>query len=237
MRAPPVDEPLLDLRYRVETPEGIALTLAPAGVVARSVAFAIDFSIRVALLMTVAVALGLLGQFGFGLFMIFFFGLEWFYPVLFELSPWAATPGKRALGLKVVMDDGLPVTPAASFIRNLLRAADFLPFLYAAGLLSMLVRSDFKRLGDLAADTVVVHVAEPAHAELVTDATPRPPERQLSTRAQSALVAWAARIPRLTPARAEELAAIAAPAVVPRAREDQQVAALAGVARWLAGQR
>jgi len=101
----------------------------------------------------------------------------------------------------------------------------------------MLVRSDFKRLGDLAADTVVVHIAEPAHAELATDAPPRPPERQLSTRAQSAVVAWAARIPRLTPARAEELAAIAAPSVVPRAREDQQVAALAGVARWLAGQR
>ncbi len=237
MRAPPVDEPLLDLRYRVETPEGIALTLAPAGVVARSVAFAIDFSIRVALLMTVAVALGLLGQFGFGLFMIFFFGLEWFYPVLFELSPWAATPGKRALGLKVVMDDGLPVTPAASLIRNLLRAADFLPFLYAAGLISMLVRADFKRLGDLAADTIVVHVADPSHAEPATHATPRPPERPLSTRAQAALLAWAARIPRLTPARAEELAAIAAPAVVPRAREDQQVEALAGVARWLAGHR
>jgi hypothetical protein len=135
------------------------------------------------------------------------------------------------------MDDGLPVTPAASFIRNLLRAADFLPFLYAAGILSMLTRADFKRLGDLAADTVVVHVAEPGHAEPATEATPRPPERLLSTRAQAAVLAWAARIPRLTPARAEELAALAAPAVVPRAREDQQVAALAGVARWLAGQR
>lgn len=236
-RPPLLDEPLLDPRYRVETPEGIALTLAPAGVVARGTAFAIDFSIRVALLVAVSVLLGLLGQFGLGLFLVAFFALEWFYPVLFELSPWAATPGKRATGLKVLMDDGLPVTPAASLIRNLLRAADFLPFLYAAGLLSMLFRADFKRLGDLAADTVVVHVAEPAHAEPATEATPRPPERLLSTRAQSAVVAWAARIPRLTPARAEELAELAAPQVVPRARDDQRVAALAGVARWLAGQR
>jgi uncharacterized RDD family membrane protein YckC len=101
--------------------------------------------------------------------------------VLFELSPWAATPGKRALGLKVVMDDGLPVTPAASLIRNLLRAADFLPFLYAAGLISMLVRADFKRLGDLAAGHVVVHVADPSHAEPATTRRHATPERPLST--------------------------------------------------------
>jgi uncharacterized RDD family membrane protein YckC len=87
MRTPPVDEPLLDLRYRVETPEGIALTLAPAGVVARSVAFTIDFSVRIALLIAVATALGLLGQFGFGLFMIFFFGLEWFYRCCSSFRP------------------------------------------------------------------------------------------------------------------------------------------------------
>jgi len=49
---------------------------------------------------------------------------------VFELTPWGASPGKRAMGLKVVMDSGLPVTLAASLTRNLLRAADFLPFGY-----------------------------------------------------------------------------------------------------------
>ena len=227
----------LDTRYAAETPEGIALWLRPAGVVPRFYAYLVDASIRIVFFGISSFLLALLGGFGEGLALVLFFLLEWLYPVAFELSSGAATPGKRMLGLTVVMDSGLPITPAASLTRNLLRAADFLPSVYAFGLLSMLFRHDFKRLGDLAADTVVVHVAEPAHAEPATDASPRPPERPLSTRAQSALVAWAARIPRLTPARAEELAAIAAPAVVPRAREDQQVAALAGVARWLAGQR
>jgi hypothetical protein len=57
----------------------------------------------------------------------------------------------------VVMDSGLPLTPGASVIRNLLRAADFLPFLYAAGAACMLLRADFKRLGDIAAGTLVVY--------------------------------------------------------------------------------
>lgn len=237
MRAAAAEDSLLDTRYRVETPEGIALTLAPAGVVARGFAFAIDFGVRFALFGVVAGMLGLLGRFGDGLALVTFFLLEWLYPVVFELSPWAATPGKRALDLRVLMDTGLPITPAASLTRNLLRAADFLPMLYAFGLISMLLRPDFKRLGDLAAGTLVVHVPRPPSGGALPAGTPRPPANRLSARAQSAIVAWAARVPRLTEARAEELAALAAPVAVPRAREDQRVAALAGVAQWLMGQR
>ena len=55
------------------------------------------------------------------------------------------------------MDNGLPVTPAASMTRNLLRVADFLPFGYGFAIVSMLLRRDCKRLGDLAAATLVVH--------------------------------------------------------------------------------
>ena len=83
---------------------------------------------------------------------------------MFELTPWGASPGKRAMGLKVVMDSGLPVTLAASLTRNLLRAADFLPFGYGFAIVSVLVRADGKRLGDLAAATLVVHVARARRA-------------------------------------------------------------------------
>jgi uncharacterized RDD family membrane protein YckC len=231
------EDELLDTRYRVETPEGIELALAPAGIVARGYAFSIDFGVRLSLFGIAAAALSGLGGLGGGIALLLFFVLEWLYPVFFELSPWAATPGKQALGLRVVMDSGLPITPAASLTRNLLRAADFMPMLYAFGLLTMLVRPDFKRLGDLAAATLVVHVPRPPAATPLPTTAPRPPAHPLSARAQSAVVAWAARLPRLTEARAEELAALAAPAVVPRARDDQRVAALAGVAQWLIGQR
>ena len=59
--------------------------------------------------------------------------------------------------LVMYKDNGLPVTPAASLTRNLLRAADFLPFCYGFAIVSMLLRRDFKRLGDIAAATIVVH--------------------------------------------------------------------------------
>ncbi len=239
MRAAVFADKLLDTRYRVETPEGIELALAPAGVVARSYAFLIDFGVRIGVFAVSATTLQVLGGFGFGfgLALLVFFALEWLYPVVFELSPWAATPGKRALGLRVVMDTGLPITPAASLTRNLLRAADFMPFLYAFGLFSMLARRDFKRLGDLAAATLVVYVARPPVPDTLPAAAARPPAHRLSARAQSALVAWAARVPRLTEARADELAALAAPVVAPQASADQRVTVLAGVARWLIGQR
>jgi uncharacterized RDD family membrane protein YckC len=237
MRPPETADALLETRYRVETPEGIELALAPAGVVARSYAFAIDFGIRMVLFVVGAIFLSRLEGFGAGLTLAAFFAIEWLYPVAFELSTWGATPGKRALGLRVVMDSGLPVTTAASLTRNLLRAADFMPLAYASGLVTMLFRHDFKRLGDIAAGTLVVHVPLPPTKHALTEARPRPPAERLSMRAQSAVIAWAARVPRLTEARADELAAIAAPRVVPRAQGEFRVGALVGVAHWLMGER
>ncbi|MDQ6640256.1 MAG: RDD family protein, partial [Pseudomonadota bacterium] len=149
----------LDTRYAAETPEGIALWLRPAGVVPRLYAYLLDASIRFIFFIFCYIFLALLGNLGQGLALLLFFLLEWLYPVAFELSAGAATPGKRMVDLTVVMDSGLPITPAASLTRNLLRGADFLPSLYAFGLLSMLFRHDFKRLGDIAAGTLVVHAA------------------------------------------------------------------------------
>jgi len=226
----------LDTVFITETPEGIALPLRPAGMMARSFAYLIDALLRVAILIAAASVLGAMSRFGTGLFLILTFGLEWLYPVVFELMPAAATPGKRAMGLRVVMDSGLPVTPAAALVRNLLRAADFLPVGYALGLLMLLVRPDFKRLGDLAAGTLVVH-ATSAHLDgPLPGAEPAPPARPLSTREQAAIVAWAGRAARLTPERLDELAALAGP-VTGHAAGDNATARLARVAQWLVGHR
>lgn len=199
----------LDTVFRAETPEGISLALKPAGMVARSEAYLIDFALRMGIMFGVMIVAGVAGALGPALMMVSYFLIEWFYPVLFELLPGGATPGKRALGLQVVMDTGLPVTPAASLLRNLLRAADFLPFLYAIGFVSMLWRADFRRLGDLAAGTLVVHAAPVKLHGPVPDAQPRPAARPLNEREQAAIVAWAGRAASLTPARFEELAMIA----------------------------
>ena len=147
----------LDTVVSAETPEGIVIELRPAGITARFYAYAVDLMIRGMVLSFIAGFIGPMGGLGLALLLICAFALEWFYPVFFELSSWAATPGKRMFGLKTVMDNGLPITPAASFARNLLRVADFLPLAYGFGVISMLVRQDFKRLGDIAAATLVVH--------------------------------------------------------------------------------
>ena len=236
--ASPPDALRLDTRYAVETPEGIALSLRPAGVVARFYAYLIDLALRGVIFLVAAIVLARAGGFGSGLLLVAFFMLEWLYPVAFELTGSAATPGKRAMGLAVVMDSGLPVTPAASLTRNLLRAADFLPSMNAFAVLSMLVRHDFKRLGDLAAGTLVVHV--PRRLAPLVELPPAPvraPEFLPSPRAQAAIVAWAGRVGRLTAARADELAEIAVPVVAPRAMHGDRVGALVGVAHWLLGRR
>jgi len=225
----------LDTLRQVETPEGIALTLRTAGAVPRSLAFLVDLLIRLGIFIVCALLLGQVQGLGAGLLLVAAFGLEWFYPVVFELSKAAATPGKRAMGLRVVMDDGMPVTLAASLLRNLLRVVDFLPLLYLTGVLSMLWRADFKRLGDVVAGTLVVHDRDVALHGQPPPAEPTAPVRPLTPAQQTAIVDWALRAPRLTVARAEELAELALPVLAEGPGTPGQ--RLLALAHWALGRR
>jgi uncharacterized RDD family membrane protein YckC len=212
------------------------LELRPAGLAVRLYAFLVDLLIRLGIIYVVVIATMILGSVGLALSFIGVFLLEWFYPVAFELTRSGATPGKRVFGLTVVMDTGLPVTPAASITRNLLRTADFLPLMYGAGIACMLLRRDFKRLGDVAAGTCVVYrLDRPSRSSLGT-IEPQPPAMPLAPRAQAAVIAFATRLPRLTSERAEELAALAAPAAGER-DGGSLTEKLVAVAQWLLGRR
>ncbi len=226
----------LDTTRPAETPEGLSLVLRPAGVPARSLAYALDFFIRLVVFGIAASILAPLKAFGSGIAMLLYFGLEWLYPILFELLPGSATPGKRAMGLKVVMDTGLPVTVAGATVRNLLRAGDFLPFAFLVGILSMLLRSDFKRLGDLAAGTLVVHCDAPRAHGALPAARPAAPRLPLTREQQMAVMALAGRAARLTPDRVDELAA-QAEVLLPPGDPEEAGARLLSVAQWLQGQR
>jgi uncharacterized RDD family membrane protein YckC len=229
---------VLDTIVAAETPEGILLELRPAGLTARTYAFLLDLLIRLVVFYIIEVTAAFAGGIGLALSLILLFGLEWLYPVAFELTRWGATPGKRVLGLKVIMDDGLPVTPAASLTRNLLRAADFLPFLYGFAVVSMLVRRDFKRLGDLAAATLVVYQPRPASKIVPGEIAPLPPAIAISPQDQAAVIALAARAPRLTPARVDELAALAASVSGDAGRSGPDVTRrVLAVAQWFLGRR
>ena len=191
-----------------ETPEGVDLGLRPAGPTVRALALAIDGGIRLLVYLALTPLAAFAGL-GAGMILITGFLLEWFYPVVFEI--WTgATPGKRALGLLVVHDDGTPVGLPASLIRNLLRVIDFLPLFYGAGLVCTLADRDFRRLGDLAAGTLVVHaedrMARPAALAAHRDTAPRPPPAGLSLTAAQAILAFDERAARLSAARRIELA-------------------------------
>lgn len=228
---------MLDSVVAAETPEGIMLELRPAGLSARFCAFAIDWGIRLGIFYLAAIIAGVLGGIGIAFWLILLFVLEWFYPVVFELSRSGATPGKSAMGLKVIMDNGLPVTPAASLTRNLLRFADFLPFGYGAAIVSMLLRGDGKRLGDLAAATLVVHQPRPAPKATLAMVEPLAPLRPLAPRDQAALIALAARAPTLTAERLDELAALASSVQGPARPAAEVTRRVLGVAQWLLGRR
>lgn len=229
---------VLDTVAYAETPEGIMIELRPAGLAARFYAFLIDWLIRLVIINVVGIGSIAMGGLGLALILILFFVLEWIYPVVFELSRWGATPGKRVMGLTVVMDNGLPITPAASFTRNLLRFADFLPLLYGFALASMLVRKDFKRLGDIAAATLVVYRPLPSPKITLRDIEPMAPALTLAPQDQAAVIALAARASRLTPERLDELAALAAAVSGDAGRSGPEVTQrVLAVALWLLGRR
>jgi uncharacterized RDD family membrane protein YckC len=229
---------VLDTVVATETPEGIVLELRPAGLAVRYYAFLVDWIIRIAVMYGAAMVTAFLGGIGAAFWIILAFVLEWFYPVAFELSAAGATPGKRIFGLRVVMENGLPVTAAASMTRNLLRVADFLPFGYAAAVVCLLTRSDGKRLGDLAAGTLVVHQPRAERRVPLDDVPLVAPVRPLAPEDQAALIALASRASTLTAERLDELAALAAPVSgdARRAGPDVTLRVL-GVAQWVLGRR
>ncbi len=82
------------------------------------------------------------------------------------------SPGKLALGLRVIKEGGYPISFGDSAIRNLVRLVDFLPFCYGTGLLVMLINGNWQRLGDLAAGTLVVKTNRKTKVELNQSISP-----------------------------------------------------------------
>ncbi|MCC6533738.1 MAG: RDD family protein [Burkholderiales bacterium] len=202
---------MLDTTRAVPTPEGIELVLRLAGPVPRALAWLIDTMLRLAVLLVAGWLLAMLGRFGWGVLLILAFLLEWLAPAAFEVWADGSTPGKKSLGLMVLHDDGTPVGWAAALVRNLLRAIDFLPVGYGFGLVAASINRDFKRLGDIAAGTVVVY-RDPAQRPVpIPAAAPVPPLRPLSLEEHRAVLDFAERAATLTPQRAQEIAELASP--------------------------
>jgi len=222
---------MLDNTIDKEIPEGLKLPIHPAGPVVRFYAWLLDQMIRGVIYLILLVTLSSLRELGIGIALILVFTLEWFYPVLFETLHDGATPGKRLLGLRVVRDDLEPIDWQSSILRNLLRGIDFLPMFYLFGLIATLMNPGFKRLGDLAAGSLVIH--DLPTGKLPSLNTPPTPARwPLEPAEQQAIVEFTHRRSDMTDARADELARLTGPLVdASRTPADQ----LSAIASWITG--
>lgn len=152
----PISRPPVNANRQIETPEGIILSMPLADPMARAVAFLIDAIVRGVLLFICAWVLLELGDIGEGFFLIIVFIVWWGYYVVVEMLMDGSSPGKKAMKLRVVNEDFTSINFSASLIRNLLRTADAFPGMYGMAIVSILFSSTNKRIGDIAAKTVVI---------------------------------------------------------------------------------
>lgn len=148
---------LIDNIAKHPTPEGLMLTLMPAGLLPRLWAWLIDLLIRAIIIIVVGIISAFFGTAGTGIIAVAYFIITWLYPVYFEVYRGGMTPGKKKQGIYVCHDNGTPISLQSSMIRNLLRVADFLPFGFAAGILTIMFTQRSQRLGDIIAGTLVVY--------------------------------------------------------------------------------
>ncbi len=152
---------MLNHRIEISTPERVTVAYELAGVGSRMLAQSIDALIVTGILVglftaasaisgpvVLAVAIG-----GATLAPVCYF-------LLIEWLRHGSTPGKAALRLRVVCATGEPVGLQESAVRNLVRIVDFLPLAYVLGGICAMVSRDGRRLGDMAAGTIVVRLSE-----------------------------------------------------------------------------
>ena len=160
----------LDTSIRLVTPERIAFQYPLAGPFRRALAYLLDL-IFIALILVVALLVALLmSAFSVGslaLFLILMFGLQWFFRGFCEAIFNGQTPGKWATRIRVVSAAGVPITGGQAVLRNLLMLVEWIvPFGFLPALASMMLTRRFQRLGDLAADTMVIVEKRPPRGRM-----------------------------------------------------------------------
>ena len=171
----------VDGRYTLETPENVEVDFELAGPGSRFCAMLID-TLFMGLLMLLLALLFLFANIGIwrifpgagvtqsptgnwlnwfnALLILFAFLVLFGYYVMFEVFMRGQTPGKRAMKIRVIRDDGTPAAAMDIVVRNLVRIVDALPAGYAIGGGLMFFHPMYKRLGDMAAGTIVVKERE-----------------------------------------------------------------------------
>jgi len=197
-------------QVRLETPEHVELEFELAGIGSRFLAGFVDSFLQAIVIVALGAAAGFMRWMGgvddtrvwAGVAVVLMSAMLIIiaYYMAFELLWGGQTPGKRAAGLVVVRDDGGPIALNESAIRNILRFVDILPIYYTVGMISILATKQCKRLGDMAAGTIVVKVREFVPEELSRDDSEEQVEAAAPAPVADPLVVRAkVHVPALTP--------------------------------------
>ena len=194
--------------HGIDTPEQVELHFPLAGLGSRFLALLVDSAIQFAANIVLVIVIVLVfsagmkagamnhmsdtaGKWFVAGIILFYFLLFWGYFSLFEAFRNGQTPGKRALKIRVIKGSGRQITFFEALARNLVRVVDSMPGMYLVGVVSILLTKENKRLGDLVADTIVIHervdefggyVAVPASRSFTSGLYPTPaaPSPELS---------------------------------------------------------
>jgi len=167
----------------IETPERVPLHFALASIGNRFIACAIDHTIQIVSLIVLIIVFAIISDYAnlgsrlanapkwvIALLVVVVFLLMSGYFAIFEWLWHGQTPGKRWMKLRVIREDGRPISFFEAIVRNLLRDFDIMPFpFYSIGLISVFSTDRDQRVGDLVAGTVVVREREaeaPTFAEV-----------------------------------------------------------------------
>lgn len=146
----------------IKTPEGVVFAQTLAGPIVRFMAWAIDFMCMAVLITALNIAMSFIQiitpDIGQALGIVFYFLISMGYAMLLEYRWRGQTIGKRVMRLRVVDAQGLRLQFSQVAIRNLLRIVDLLPGMYVVGGLATFFTRKAQRLGDLAANTVVIRI-------------------------------------------------------------------------------
>lgn len=149
------------------TPENVYVEYELAGLGSRFAALIIDSLIQIALMLIVIISMfvsgydfdGVWGAYNSlfiaaGIAILFLINFGYF--IFFEMISHGQSPGKKAMKLRVIKENGQPVGFYESVLRNTLRIADMLPLLNLLGAVFITFSKNYKRVGDFAANTIVV---------------------------------------------------------------------------------
>lgn len=156
---------------KIDTPENVSFDYDVAGIGSRFLAALIDTALIILLQAILYGSFFLLANFVFNtdvlngdsaswalaIMGIISFVFLWGYYIFFEVIWNGQSPGKRLFGIRVIRVDGTPITVSESIIRNLVRLIDLLPTAYGVGVVTMFINPNSRRVGDLAAGTIVIH--------------------------------------------------------------------------------